>query len=66
MKQSVFTNNSIHTEFNATEKKNEKLKLNKIKFSCGFNKILNIELEVIKQNFLKTNENDNKTHIHWQ
>ena len=40
-------NNSIHTEFNPTEeKKNEKL--NKIKFSCGFNKILNIELEVIK------------------
>jgi hypothetical protein len=30
------------------EEKNEKLKLNKIKFSCGFNKILNIELEVIK------------------
>jgi hypothetical protein len=28
--------------------KNEKLKLNMIKFSCGFNKILNIELEVIK------------------
>ena len=23
--------------------KNEKLKINKIKFSCGFNKILNIE-----------------------
>jgi hypothetical protein len=29
-------------------KKNEKLKLNKIKFSCGFKKILNIELKVIK------------------
>ena len=24
-----------------------------MKFSCGFNKILNIELEVIKQNLLK-------------
>ena len=53
MKQPVFTNNSIHTEFNPTEEKNEKLKLNKKKFSCGFNKILDIELEVIKQNFLK-------------
>ena len=30
------------------KKKNEKLKLNKIKFSCGFNKVLNIELKVIK------------------
>ena len=48
MKYPVFTNNSIHTEFNPTEEKNEKLKLNKIKFSCGFNKILDIELEVIK------------------
>jgi hypothetical protein len=35
---------------NSTQQKkiNEKLKLNKIKFNCGFNKILNIELEVIK------------------
>ena len=68
MKWPVFTNNSIHTEFNPTEEKNEKLKLNKIKFSCGFNKILDIELEVIKYKveLSKTNENDNKTHILWQ
>jgi hypothetical protein len=46
-------------------KKNEKLKLNKIKFSCGFNKILDIELGH-KVKLSKTNENDNKTHILWQ
>ena len=49
MKEHVFTNNSMHTEFDPTEE--EKLKLNKIKFSCGFNKILNIELEVISRTF---------------
>jgi hypothetical protein len=53
--------------YGLTEEKNEKLKLNKINFSCGFNKILDIELKVIKYKveLSKTNENDNKTHILW-
>ena len=66
MKQPVFTNNSIHTEFDPTEEKKREIKIKQDKVQLRFQQNSYYRTRGHKVELSKTNENDNQTDILWQ